>query len=163
MVYEDEIIFEQYFPSENMNEDTRNLCLSLIGQSKEFTDSPKVVDNSEPFDFVSMSLNKRNNIVTFNGFISNGIENKFLDGRIVKSNNCYFLKTNVYRLYEYLDDDERQYSLDEKFELLDDCLVRKTLYSDAGYYDEVLPALTHIDIDSFAEEQVRRLRRINNN
>ena len=106
-----------------MSQDTRNLCLSLINESKELTDSPRVVDKHEPFEIVSINIRKEKEIVSFNGFISNSIENKVLDGRIVYSNGKYYIKTNVYRLYEYLDEDERDYNLEEEFELLDDKLI----------------------------------------
>lgn len=158
MDYEDEIIFEENFPSENMNIDVRNLCLALIGNSKELTASPRVVDPSEPFDIVTMHLNKKNNIVFFNGLISSKVENKFIDGKIYVVNGKYYIKTNVYRLYEYLEDDDRDYNLEEEFELLDDSLIRRTVYSDGNFFNETLEPLTDIDIDNFIEEKVRKLK-----
>ena len=158
MDYEDEILIEQYFPAENMNDNTRNLCLSLINQSKEVTDSPRCIKSDEPFDIVSMNLYKKGNMVSFNGFISNGKENKILDGRMATSNGKYYVKTNVYRLYEFLEEEERDYNLEEEFEFTDKALIRKTMYSDGKFFYEELEPLTEIDIDGFIEEKVRRLR-----
>ncbi len=159
MTVEEEIIFEQYFPAENMSIDTRNLCLYLINSSKEVTSSPKVANPSKPFELVSMHLKRDNQEVSFNGFISNGEENKFLDGRMIKLNEKYYMRTNVFRLHDSLDEEDKDYIVTEEFDLQPEGLYRKTMYSDGTYFCEKLEPLNELDVDSFVDEKVRGLRR----
>ncbi len=157
-VNEDEILMEHYFPYENISIDMRNMCLFLIDSSKEVKSSPRVGNSERPFDVVSMHFRRESNHVAFNGFISNGEENKFLDGRIGYSDNKYFMYTNVYRLYEYLDDDDRDYNLFETFELDGEDTIRISEYNDGIKYIEKIDPINTSEADYYYDQKVRQLK-----
>lgn len=158
-VNEDEILLEQYFQTKNMSVDARNLCLYFIDKSKELDGSINTGNVGRKYDIVNMSFNRIDNTINFSGFISNGEENKYLDGKINKVNDGYFLHCNVYRLYEYLDDDERDYTYSEVFELKSDKIFRCTFYNDGKVFREIFDAFDICDVDYYMDEKIRSIRK----
>ena len=158
-INEDEILLEQYFQSNNMSKDARNLCLYFIDKSKELDGSINTANVGRKYDIVNMNLSRCDKTITFSGFISNGEENKYLDGKINKVNDGYYLNCNVYRLYEYLDDDERDYTYSEVFESKSDKLFRCTFYNDGRVFREKLDAFDIADVDFYIDEKVRLIRK----
>src|SRR5574344_1027119 len=106
MTCEDEILLEEYFRYENMCQDDRDLCISLIRNSKEITDSEVLANkhSSSKFDLVSLNLKKVGKMIHFNGAIANDEETKWIDGLISRKANKYYVANNIYRMYEYLED-----------------------------------------------------------
>ena len=146
---EDELLLEEYFQYTNMSIDARNICLYILSKSKELDGSVNAANKFKKFDLVNMSLKRNGGVIKFNGFASNGEENKFLEGKIKKVDNCFALETNVYRLYEYLDDDERDYYYSELFSPTKDGLNRVTIYNDGTMYKDVI---YHLKKDDTSEK-----------
>ena len=158
-INEDEILLEQYFQTKNMSTDARNLCLYFIDKSKELDGSINTANVGKKYDLVNMNLNRIGNSITFKGFASNGEENKYLDGNIKKVNNGYYLDCSVYRLYEYLEDDDRDYRYSEYFDSKDDKLIRCTFYHDGRIFRDTLESFDISDVDFYIDEKVRLIRK----
>ena len=141
---EDEKLLNHFYERKNMTKDSRNLCLFLVSNSKELDGTVNTANYGKRFDVVNMTFsNDRNKkIIKFNGVADNGEEKKLLDGDIIQVNNSYALSTKVCRLYEYLDDDDRDYTYNEVFEPMDDMLNRVTVYNDGT-------KKVKVNIDSF--------------
>lgn len=150
---DEEIILEQYFPYHNMGLEERDYYLNLLLYTKDISDSDILVreESVSSFEIVTMTLNKIQNTITFNGAISNGEENKWVDGIINRYGNIYGVCSNVHRLSDFIDEDEKDYKVTDKFILKNDKLYRKSNYM-AGRYFEA-------EFDAFSLDAVENLKR----
>ncbi|MGM9877209.1 MAG: hypothetical protein ACI33S_01040 [Bacilli bacterium] len=155
--YDEEILLEQYITYNNMSKTTRDMCMHLISNIKEVTDSEVVIsgNNQRSYSIVSMNFNSDGYVIKFNGFLTNEDENRFIDGTIVRKANNYYVNTNIYRLDEFLDDEDRDYSTHEVFTIKDDKILRKTLYKPAiGYFEEELPLFDDIQLYNYYYQKI---------
>lgn len=134
---EEEIILEQYFPYHNMDLEERDYYLNLLLHTKDISDSAVLIseDSKSTFEIVNMVLKKAPEFITFNGAITNGEENRWIDGIIIKKGNSYAVISNVYRFAEFLREDDRDYSVTDKFTFKGDMLYRKTGYASGKYFE----------------------------
>lgn len=70
------ILDEQKFPYGNMTLQERNYYLNILRNCKDICDSNNRVDETGSCELVSLNLEKQNNIVRINGFLSLGTEGK---------------------------------------------------------------------------------------
>ena len=134
---EEEIILEQYFPYHNMDVEERDYYLNLLLHTKDISDSAVLIseDSKSTFEIVNMVLKKTPEFITFNGATTNGEENRWVDGIIIKKGNSYAVISNVYRFAELLREDDKDYSVTDKFTFKGDKLYRKTGYASARYFE----------------------------
>lgn len=145
--YEDEILLEQYITYNHMSKSDRDMCMHLITNSKEVCDSELNDGEDRKYKVISMNFNSDGYIVLFNGILTNGNENRYVDGSITRKSDNYFVKTNIYRLNEFIEDDERDYCSLEVFRVLHDSVYRKTMYTSlAGYFEEELSPFDDIEL-----------------
>lgn len=133
--YNDEILLEQYITYENVSKDERDKCVNLLLHTKEMEES--CINNGKcNYDIVSLNLNRKNNYICFNGSTTNDKENRMIDGYIYKSGNKYFVVNNIYRLYEYLDDEDRIIKCIDLFTFKNNKVYRNTSYANSLAYFE---------------------------
>jgi len=134
MTNEDKILVEQYFPAQNLDENDRNFYLNLLLHSKELTSSDYNFRDSSPsnYDFVFMSLNDEGSIVRFDGAITNGEENKLMYGAILRRGEKYYIFSDVYRLFELVFGDDKEYRVTDEFSFKDGSVTRKSSYGTAS-------------------------------
>ena len=132
MTDNEEVLLEQLFGSRNINKSQRDFYINLILHSKELQDSEFGCDESSPreYDLVFLSLVGEGKKVSFNGAISNGVENKWITGHVISTKRKHLLKTSVDRLSEMVPDSEKSYDYFEIFEFDKDDIKRTTTYSD---------------------------------
>lgn len=146
---DEEILLEQHITYNHMSKDERDFCMNLIINTKDISDSEVVFNNNSNshFDIINMNIVKKGYDVLFNGNIANNNEFRCIDGRIIRIGNKYCVKTNVYRLHEMLEEDEKDYSTEDIFEIKDDHIIRKSGYYPAiGYYEDELPLFDDNDL-----------------
>lgn len=162
----DEIIFESHFQSENMDAEERNLCLWLLNNSQEVQDSPRRLNSDKPFNLVTMYLLKEDGVIGFSGAISNGDENKWIDGTITDrpsfSGTSKFIKCKVHRLADTVLDQDKDYYLEEEFITFPQHIVRKTKYT-FGPGSELktctpLPVITQEVVSDFIQETTDEIK-----
>ncbi len=146
---EEEILLEQYFPYENMDLEERDYYLNLLLHTKDIGDSD-TLEKNPTFDIVTMSLKKTPDYITFNGAVANNEENRLVDGIIVKKGNSYTIISNIYRFNEFLDDEDKDYSVTDKFTFKGDKLYRKTIYRSGKYFE--------MEYDAFSLDPIEKLK-----
>lgn len=149
--YENEILLEQFITYNHMSADTRDLCMQLILNSKDLQDSvvPLNENSQRKYKVLSMSLDSLGHIIKFNGIVVNDSENRYIDGTIIRKGNEYSLYTNVYRLNPCIDEEEKDYSVYEKFTINEDSILRETMYKPViGYFKETIPSFDEIELYS---------------
>ena len=133
MDHNDKVLLEQYFTYINMSEDARNCCINYLLHTKDI-DGGKVSigDNKvirDKFDILTLHLNRKNNIILFDGVTYNSNENRWINGSILKKDKRIIIETNVERLG--IIDKEKDYSVIDIFEFDGKRIIRKTAY-DSG-------------------------------
>ena len=157
MTYEENIIFEQYFQYKNLTSEEGDYYLDILRHIKDICDSDIRVssEGSSIFDMVFMSIIKESNgKVTFNGAVSNGEENKCIDGLIEKIKNKTYVMTEVYRLHPSLDGEEKKYSTVDYFSFSSNSVKRKSCYSN-NRKSEV--TLKPFDMNSLEEYKISKV------
>lgn len=124
---EEKILLEEYFPATNMSEADRAFYLKLLFASKELTESDYNYGENAPscYDFVAMTLNNQGPIVSFDGSITNGKENKLMYGAITCNKNTYFIYSNLYRLNHEVPD-VKEYQVTDEYVFGDEEIIRRS-------------------------------------
>lgn len=153
---EEEILLEQYFPYQNMELEERDYYLNLLLNTKDISDSDilKNEDSKSSFEIVTMSLKKTPEFITFNGAIANEEETRMVDGIIIKKGNSYAVISNVYRLNELLEEDEKDYSITDKFTFKGNKLYRKSAYASGRYFEAEFDAFTLDDVENLKRTKI---------
>ena len=157
MTYEENIIFEQYFQYKNLTPEEGDYYLDILRHIKDICDSDIRVssEGSSIFDIVFMSIIKESNgRVTFNGAVSNGEENKCIDGLIEKIKNKTYVMTEVYRLHPSLEDEEKMYSTVDYFSFSPNSVKRKSYYSNNGKSEVILKPFDKNSLEEYKLSKV---------
>lgn len=156
-----ESLFEKYFKGENINADKRNYCYMLINNIREVENSRYHANNqSNEFELSSMTFRRiALNKYYFFGVLSNGEESKTADGVIEINEGKIVVGANFYRLYEFLDDDERFYSTVDTFCKEDGRSIRITEYPDGMRYTEPLDLLEGEEVSEYAYQKSKTMIR----
>ena len=150
MTVNDEIIFEQYFPSINLTTKERNFIINVLLNSKEIEDSAvSINDKSDCSYYLNfLRLNRDGNRVVFDGIITNASENRMINGTILKIANKLAIFFNVYRCSDVVEEDDKEYSFSVQFDFKSDKVIRKTRYLDGRYFE------AEVETDLFDETEV---------
>ncbi|NLC48011.1 MAG: hypothetical protein GX758_01445 [Tenericutes bacterium] len=152
MTYEENIIFEQYFQYKNLTSEEGDYYLDILRHIKDICDSDIRVssEGSSVFDIVFMSIIKESNgKVTFNGAVSNGEENKCVDGLIEKIKNKTYVMTEVYRLHPSLEDEEKIYSTVDYFSFTSNKVNRRSEYVGGNKSSITLKIFDHDSLEEY--------------
>ena len=155
MTYDQEILLEQYFPYTNMDEQDRTFYLNLLLSSQELSSSDYNLSETSPsrYDIVCMTLNNEGVMVRFNGAISNGEENKLIDGIIFKRRSGYCIFSNVYRLSEKVFENKEYRTIDE-FSFKDEIVKRKSAYNEMFKKPVVIQLKTPGEMEEFYQSKL---------
>lgn len=125
------ILEEQKFPYENMSLEERNYYLRVIRNCKEICDTKNKVDNISSCEILEMRLNKKEEMIFFQGSLAVGTdqnrEYRLINGEIYIEENSIKLEYQITRLGN-INGRKNYYVLDE-FKLEDSILKRISCYS----------------------------------
>ena len=159
MTVEDEILLEQYFPYKNLTLKERTYCINLLLNSKELNESEVGVgEHYNPrFDLVFLSLDRKNDIILFDGAIANNEENRMMYGEILKRGSKIVMMNTIYRLSDMYDEN-KEFTIIEGYSFKDGHITRSTLYEDKAYFESELDPDTFNKAESFLDEKAKSLR-----
>ena len=169
MNYKDEIIFEQYFTYRNMNKDMRDFYINLLLHSKDISESEVLLNthSESKYDLLFLHLiREKINEVRFDGAVANNSENRMVYGNIIKINNKYFVKTNVYRFCDSLSDDNKEYSIIDEFIFKEDRVIRRSRYDrtlsvseyDSDYYEDEIELFDDLQLSDYLVDKCNQLK-----
>lgn len=151
--------FEKYFScDESIPLDERYLYFQMLRQTKDFMDSKHTIsdEDSTRFEMVLMNLHKEGNDITFNGAISNGVENRWVDGIIKQNGKRHYILTHVFRLHQSVPESIKEYYVYDTYKRIQDRLYQETIYDESLEYRKQNPGLTsykkrieEFDMESF--------------
>ena len=164
----DEILLEQIISYNHMTIDDRNLFINLLLHTKDISDSEKSIGNnkSTKYDILFINLRKYDGSkCAFEGTVSGEYENRWINGIIFKEKDKYKVTTNVYRLNDCLDEDEKEYVVFDTFEFNygydPDKAFRTSRYmNEEVTYTSEVELFMDLELDDYLEKKVRKLRRI---
>jgi hypothetical protein len=156
MTNSEEILIEQYFPYMNMEKEQRDFYINLLLNSKEVTDSEFNLNSysSPQYDLVFISLKNDGKLIRFDGAISNGEENKLIEGAIIRRGNKYFVFSNLFRLFELVHDDKKEYDVIDEFRFKDGGVLRKTTYSDKRYFESTVTLKSSDELEEYYRKKI---------
>lgn len=134
------MIFEKYFNGdESIPLEQLYFYFQMLRQTKDFCDSKHTVSEEETtkFEMVFMSLHQDGENITFNGAVSNGIENRCVDGVIKQKGKRYYVLTHVYRLHQSVPENIKEYYVYDTFKRIKDKLYQETIYDESLSYRQV--------------------------
>ena len=160
MTYEDEIIFEQYFPYRNLSKEERNFLINLILNCKDVNDSEIIINDKceHMYDLNYLNLVKDNNVIRYEAIVSNSSENRLLNGFIKKHNNKYIVVTNVYRCSDVIDEDDKEYKIIDEFVYKNDKIYRRSRYQDGRYFESEVDLFTDDEIEEFIQNKTDKFK-----
>lgn len=165
MTTEDKMILEQYIQYEGISEEKADKCLDILRHSQDIMDSSKTVSDKGPssFDIVVMSFKATDNddVVTFNGAISNGNENKWLDGRIEAIANKALVVANVRRLHPSLSEKDKDYKFFELYSFKDKEVHCEASYSTGECFERIMEPFIPEELESYKQSKVDFYKRPN--
>ncbi len=127
---EERLRYEKNFYGSNLYFTEIDFFIQLLRHTKEVSDTKYNVGNKD-FDLVFLSFNASDDstFVTFEGALSNGLENRSITGRIRIDDKGYYVFTDVYRLcVPGLSDAEKQYSVHDIFKVSKKGIKHDTIY-----------------------------------
>ena len=153
---EEEVLLEQYYINKGLNKNERDFYINLLLNSKELTESEfnYSSQSSSKYDLVFITLENKGHYVTFYGAISNGEENKIIDGSIIKRGNKFLVINNIYRLFELLSDDEKEYNVVDIFRFKNGQLKRNTKYADERVFDADIELKTQEEMIDYYRSKI---------
>lgn len=160
MTSEEEVLIEQYFPFFNMDEKNRTFYLNLLLNSKDLTDSEYNFKKSSPsnYDLVFMSFKNEGSVVKFDGAISNGEENKLMYGAIIKKGEKFYVFSNVYRLFELIFGDDKEYVVVDEFTFKDDKVFRRSAYNGKKGIKKEIKLKTPEEMTEYYQRKIGKTR-----
>ncbi len=156
MTHEEEVLLEQYYQYINMDKTSRNFYINLILNSKELTNSEFNLRSDSPssYDLVILRLNNEGCIVTFECAISNGEENKFINGIISRKRNNYSIYMFVHRLNDLVSTSLKDYHVTDKFVFNNNTVLRKSSYSNQKYFETNIVLKTDEEMESYYRSKI---------
>ena len=160
---EDEILIEQYFPYRNMTIDERNLCINLLLNTKDICDSEISINehSSSIYDILFMNLSKtEEGAIRFDGATYNDDENMLISWFFVRSNNKYYVRTDVFRFNDVLQEEDKEYSITDEFIFKNGKVYRRSRYTDScEFFESEVRLLNGLELDEYLESKVRKFRK----
>lgn len=162
MTNNDEIIFEQYFPSFNMSIEERNFFINLLLNSKELEDSAVSINDNAACSYylTFLKLAKDGNNVIFDGIITNDSENRMISGTILKLASKLAIYMNVYRCSDVVEEEDKEYSVSEQFVFKPNKVLRRTYYPDERYFESEVETdlFDPTEVEEFIQNKTNQLK-----
>lgn len=122
------IIEEQFFKYECMSYEEMKFYLNnIIKNCKDICDSINTVDGKTICDIVDIVFRKNNNLISFNGFLSIGSENRCIDGIIYEEKCKYIVDMHITRLC--VECENKEYRVVDEFFIEKNQLKRRSFYN----------------------------------
>ena len=165
--------FKYYVTSDsNIPADERIFYIQLLRQTQDFMDTKRVeaLTGSSYFDIVMLYFKRsENGDIIFDGALSNGCENRCVDGIIKQKGKRYYVLNHVYRLG--LDDKVpewlREYYVYDTFKNIQDRWYQDTFYDNPLEYRQrfgeaktIKRRIAGIDLSTYDEFKKQYINRI---
>lgn len=121
------ILDEQDFPYMGMTLQDRNYYLNIIRNCKDIADTIHKVGDESKCKILKLSFKKDKNVVSINGFLTIGDENRCIDGYIFKEKDSIIVDMHITRLC--VNDIHKEYTVLDRFKLENDTLKRRSRYN----------------------------------
>ena len=160
MTRDDRILYETYFGYQGLSDEEGDYYIDIIRHTKEVTDSEVNVGSpdSTAYDLVMMSLKKlETGEVGFNGAISNGNENKCLEGVIKKIGDRVFVTSELISLHPSIEE-KKPYDVTDYFTFKGKQVLRKTSYPDGRYFETIMEPFKKEEIDAFVQSKADHMK-----
>ena len=161
MTREDRILYEIYFGYKGLSEEEGDYYIDIIRHTKEVTDSEVNVGNpsTTAYDLVVMNLKKlETGEVGFNGAISNGTENKCLEGVIKKIGDRVYVTSSLVSLHPSIEE-RNPYDVTYYFTFKGSQVLRKTSYPDGRYFETIMEPFDKDDLEAFIQSKADHMKK----
>ena len=155
------MIFSKYFSGDDgMPLEECYFYFQLLRQTKDFMDSKHVMSaaDSTRFEMVFMNVHRDGENINFNGAVTNGVENRYVDGVIKTKGKRYYVLTHVYRMNQEIPENIKEYYVYDTFKRIKDNLYQETIYDESWEYRQANPIeqsykkkIDGFDMESFYE------------
>lgn len=163
MTNEDRVLFELRFSYQGLSDEEGDYYIDILRHTKEVMDSEVNIKGSDctTYDLVTVSLKKLDTgEVSFNGAITNDIENKWIDGVIKTIGNKVYVDSNITQLHESVEVKE-PYSVVDYFNFKrSDVVIRKTTYGNGKYFEATLEPFDRTKLDEYLQNKVNGMKSI---
>ncbi len=155
MTSEEEVLLEQFFSYRNMDKTSRNFYINLILNLKELTDSEFNQKNSpSTYDLVYLNLNNEGRTIRFEGASSNGIENRSINGYILKEKNGYIIYSDIYRFIDSESDEDKMFHVTDEFIFKDNEVLRKSSYKNGKEFASHIKLRSDEEMESYFKSKI---------
>lgn len=151
MTDNEEVLLQQFFSSRGIDKSKRDFYINLILSSKELQDSEFGCsgESIRQYDIVMLSLVREGKRVSLNGAISNGVENKWIQGSISGTERKQLLSASIDRLSDMVPDSEKIYEYFETFEFGEEGVTRTTVYGDGREFKSKIDMKTQEELEEY--------------
>ena len=159
----DKILLEQSFRYSNLSEEQRNICISLLLGTKDINDSYKNASNRyySTYDLLTLHLVNNNGVVSFEAFVCNEKENRFISGYIVYNNNNYYVDTTVERLTSDIKVKNEEYNVTDIF-VYDNSdngtVTRRSHYDSGEYFEDIVVLMNNDEVEDYLQNKVDEMK-----
>lgn len=161
MTNEDRILSELRFSYQGLSDEEGDFYIDILRHTKEVMDSEVNIKGSDctTYDLVTVSLKKLDTgEVSFNGAITNDIENKWIDGLIKRIGNKVYVDSNITQLHESVEV-KGPYNVVDYFNFKrSDAVERRTTYSNGKYFETILEPFKKEDIEAYLQAKVDSMK-----
>lgn len=156
------MMFEKYFNGdESIPLEDRYFYFQMLRQTKDLMDSKHTISSEDPtrFEMVFMNLCQEEEGISFSGAVSNGIENRAIDGIIKAKGKRHYVLTHVYRMHQSVPENIKEYYVYDTFKQIKDKWYQESVYDESLDYrrqtnkhiDIYKKPISGFDMDSFYE------------
>ena len=135
------ILDEQNFPYLFMTLEERDFCLNILKNCKDICDSNYKVDGEGKCELLQLSLKKNDNVISANGIMRIGRENRCINADIFLKPNKIIVDSNITRLIENENGnvEAKSYTVLDEFAIENNKLKRRSQYNYdmKSLYDEI--------------------------
>lgn len=120
-------LLDEQFTGINMSTEERDYCLTILRNCKDICDSENKVNGTSKCELLRLILNKENNIISADGYLCIGSENRYLNADIYFNRHNIIVDMKITRLG--VECKNKIYTVLDEFILENDFLKRKSVYN----------------------------------
>ena len=163
---EESYVFHYYVSCEcDISVEEKRFYIQMVRQTQEFMDTKQTMLLEGPSNFKIIFMHFKHdedNNILFDGAISNGEENRCVDGVIKKKDNKYHVFTYVYRLHQSVPENIKKYYVYDTFKTVKNGLIRTSIYDESLRYRQkhgesikYKTKIPEIDIGEFVDFKIK--------
>lgn len=161
---EESYVFHYYVSCEcGISVEEKRFYIQMLRQTQDFMDSKQDLLLNGPTSFKIIFMHFKNDEegnILFNGAISNGEENRCVDGVIKHKGKRYYVLNHVHRLGEDFPEWMKEYYVYDTFKTIEDRWYQETIYDNSLEYRQrygesksIKRRIAGIDLSTYDEFQ----------